>query len=70
MNAPRIHSLAMSISKAKPGSSEYLAAYHKARKQLKKELPETAHQKYRATAKKWSENVLPREMQQKYVRKK
>jgi 2-polyprenyl-6-methoxyphenol hydroxylase-like FAD-dependent oxidoreductase len=69
MKAPKIDKLAVAISNDKPGSPAYLAAYHKARKQLEKELPETERQKYRAMAKKWSENKLPREMQQRYVHK-
>jgi hypothetical protein len=65
--APLISELAVEMSQAKPGSGLYLAAYHKARKTLEEKLTKEERHMYKAMAKKWTENKLPRKMQQQYV---
>jgi hypothetical protein len=60
--------MAVSMSKSKPGSPSYLACYQKAVKTIDDQLDDATRVKYRADAKKWTEQKPPPLQQQQYAR--
>jgi hypothetical protein len=67
MNGERIHELSVELSKDTPGPHGHLSKYHKARRQLERQLTDEQRQRYKAMAKEWSEKRLPPMMQRRYV---
>ncbi|KAH9031104.1 hypothetical protein EDB85DRAFT_2146272 [Lactarius pseudohatsudake] len=65
-----LHTMTLSLSDSKGGSDKYLGCYRKALKIIEKGLSEETKDKYRAQAKKWTEEIPPprqqRRMMQKY----
>jgi 2-polyprenyl-6-methoxyphenol hydroxylase-like FAD-dependent oxidoreductase len=67
MNREEISELSKKLSQGKAGSSAYLQAYKKARRQVEQKLTDNQRQRYKAMAKEWTEKKLPPSMQQRYV---
>ncbi|KAH9035545.1 hypothetical protein EDB85DRAFT_1889308 [Lactarius pseudohatsudake] len=65
-----LHTMTLSLSDSKGGSDKYLACYQKALKIVQAGLSQETKEKYRAQAKKWTEDIPPpwqqRKMMQKY----
>jgi hypothetical protein len=59
--------MAAEMSQSKAGSAAYLGCYKKAVKTINEGLDEDTRVKYRAEAKKWSEQMPPPRKQQQYV---
>ena len=62
-----LNEMAAELSGAKPGSVAHLSCYKKALKAIEEGLDEETRVKYRAEAKKWSEQKPPPRQQQRYV---
>jgi hypothetical protein len=62
-----IDKMATEMSESKPGSGAYLGCYRRAIKTIEEGLDEETRQKYRAQAKKWSEQKPPPRQQQRYA---
>ncbi|KAF8260938.1 hypothetical protein EI94DRAFT_1705920 [Lactarius quietus] len=62
-----LHTMALSMSDSKEGSAEYLGCYQKALKTVLGGLNEEAISKYKAQAKRWTEDRPPPWQQHRYV---
>jgi hypothetical protein len=62
-----IDAMAATMSKSDPGSRAYLACYKNAIKVVEEGLDDETRLKYRAEAKKWSEQQPPPQHQRRYV---
>ena len=67
LHREEIHVMALSMSNSKAGSTDYLKSYRKALKIVEESFSEATKLKYRAQAKKWTEDKPPPRQQQKYV---
>jgi hypothetical protein len=64
---PDLNDLAVKLSDSKEGSAAYLGCYRKAIKTVEEGLDEETQLKYRALAKKWSEDQPPIDEQRRYA---
>ncbi|KAF8262217.1 hypothetical protein EI94DRAFT_1704942 [Lactarius quietus] len=64
-----LHTMALSMSDSKAGSAEYLGCYQKALKTVLGGLTEEAISKYKAQAKRWTEDRLPPQQQRRMMEK-
>ncbi|KAH9009917.1 hypothetical protein EDB83DRAFT_2530998 [Lactarius deliciosus] len=64
-----LHTMTLSLSDSKGGSDKYLACYQKALKILQEGLSQETKEKYRAQAKKWTEDIPPPQQQRKMMQK-
>jgi hypothetical protein len=67
MNRRKIHKLTLKLSQSPAGSPRYLSNYSRARHQFERKLSEDLRRKYKAMAKEWRKNKLPRKIQRRYV---
>jgi hypothetical protein len=67
MNRRKINKLALKLLQSPAGSPRYLSNYGRARRQFEQKLPEDVRRKYKAMAKEWGKNKLPRKIQLRYV---
>ncbi|KAH9015212.1 hypothetical protein EDB84DRAFT_1567794 [Lactarius hengduanensis] len=64
-----LHTMTLSLSDSKGGSDKYLACYQKALKIVQAGLSQETKEKYRAQAKKWTEDIPPPRQQRKMMQK-
>lgn len=62
-----LHKMAMELSKEKAGSSKYISCYRKALKLVEERLDDLTRVRYRAEARKWTEDMPPCRQQQRYA---
>jgi hypothetical protein len=67
MHRKELDEMAVEMSESKAGSAAYLGCYKKAIKTINEGLDEETRVKYRADAKKWTEQKPPPRQQQRYV---